>query len=59
MKLYQLINVILKQILESDPFISRNLLYNEQNTRAAEKDKLFNKLYWDFWLPIWKKMKLN
>lgn len=58
MKLQQFISAIVQK-LESDSFISGNLLYNEQNTRAVEKDELFNKQYLDYWLPIWKKMKLN
>lgn len=58
MKLQQFINVIV-QILESDPFLSGNLFYNKQNTRAVEKDELFNKQYWDYWLPIWKKNEIK
>lgn len=48
------------EILESDPFIPRNLLYNEQRTiEQRKKDELFNKLCLGYWLPIWKKSKIS
>ena len=47
-------------VLKNDPFIWGNLLYNEENNcRGVEEDELINKPCWDYWLPIWKKIKLN
>lgn len=44
------------EILESDPFVSRNLLYNKQRTvEQRKKGEFFNKLCLDYWLPIWEK----